>query len=111
MKRPAPSWPLRGCGCCAVQSRTEIFFLQVTSEKDVIQPLPFAPAGAATTIVNRDSVKVTEGGGGLNVFAEMPTIQEVARALNSLGATPRDMMAIFQELKRAKALQAELIVQ
>jgi len=38
-------------------------------------------------------------------------VQEVARALNSLGATPRDMMAIFQELKRAKALQAELIVQ
>lgn len=86
-------------------------FLQVTSEKDVIPALPLAPAGATATIVNRDSVKVTEGGGGLNVFAEMPTVQEVARALNSLGATPRDMMAIFQELKRAKALQAELIVQ
>ena len=29
--------------------------------------------------VNRDTVKVTENGGGLNVFAEMPTVQEVAR--------------------------------
>ncbi|MGE4551051.1 MAG: flagellar basal body P-ring protein FlgI [Opitutales bacterium] len=85
-------------------------FLQVTSEKEVIQPPPLAPAGATAVTVNRDTVKVTENGGGLNVFAEMPTVQEVARALNSLGATPRDMMAIFQELKTAKALQAELIV-
>ena len=85
-------------------------FLQVTSEKDVIQPPPLAPAAATTTTVNRDTVKVTENGGGLNVFAEMPTVQEVARALNSLGATPRDMMSIFQELKSAKALQADLIV-
>ena len=85
-------------------------FLQVTSEKEVIQPPPLAPAGTQAQTVNRDSVKITENGGGLNVFAEMPTVQEVAAALNSLGATPRDMMAIFQELKTAKALQADLIV-
>jgi flagellar P-ring protein precursor FlgI len=47
----------------------------------------------------------------MQVFPELPTVQDVAMALNTLGATPRDMMAIFQELKKAKALQAELIVQ
>jgi flagellar P-ring protein precursor FlgI len=40
---------------------------------------------------------------------EMPTVEKVAAALNALGATPRDMMSIFQAMKQAGALQAELI--
>jgi flagellar P-ring protein precursor FlgI len=36
-------------------------------------------------------------------------VEKVAAALNSLGATPRDMMSIFQAMKQAGALQAELI--
>ena len=35
-------------------------------------------------------------------------LEQVAAALNSLGVTPRDMMAIFQTMKQAGALQAEL---
>ncbi len=54
---------------------------------------------------------VTEGGGGLHVFPELPTVQEVSEALNSLGATPRDMMTIFSAMKEAGALQAELKMQ
>jgi flagellar P-ring protein precursor FlgI len=41
----------------------------------------------------------------------MPTVGEVARALNALGVTPRDMMTIFQTMKQAGALQAELVLQ
>lgn len=85
-------------------------YLAVSSVDELQGAGPFAPAGAAS-LVPRDVSKVTEQGGGLNVFPELPTVQEVARALNSLGATPRDMMSIFQQLKKAKALQAELIVQ
>ena len=40
---------------------------------------------------------------------ELPTVEKVAAALNALGATPRDMMSIFQAMKQAGALQAELI--
>jgi flagellar P-ring protein precursor FlgI len=40
----------------------------------------------------------------------MPTVEEVASALNSLGVTPRDVMAIFETMKQAGALQAELII-
>ena len=46
----------------------------------------------------------------LIALPEMPTVEKVASALNTLGATPRDMMAIFQAMKQAGALQAELIV-
>ena len=44
------------------------------------------------------------------VFNDMATAQDVAAALNALGVTPRDVMAIFQEIKEAGALQADLVV-
>jgi flagellar P-ring protein precursor FlgI len=41
---------------------------------------------------------------------ELPTVEKVAANLNSLGVTPRDMMAIFQAMKQAGALHAELVM-
>jgi flagellar P-ring protein precursor FlgI len=48
--------------------------------------------------------------GGFKVVEELPTIERLATALNSLGVSTREMMAIFQSLKRAGALQAELVI-
>ena len=84
-------------------------YLAVNKSPEVSQPGPLAEAGT-TQVVPRDVANVTERGGGLNVFPELPTVQEVSQALNSLGATPRDMMTIFHMLKAAEALQAELII-
>ena len=44
------------------------------------------------------------------LLPDMPTIEKVAAGLNAIGVTPRDMMAIFQAMKQAGALQAELIL-
>lgn len=41
-------------------------------------------------------------------FPAGASLGEVVRALNSMGVTPRDMIAIFQSIKAAGALQAEL---
>jgi flagellar P-ring protein precursor FlgI len=38
------------------------------------------------------------------------TLGELIKALNSLGATPRDLISIFNALKQAGALNAELVV-
>jgi flagellar P-ring protein precursor FlgI len=38
-------------------------------------------------------------------------VAELARALNALGVTPRDLIAIFQALKAAGALHAELVIE
>jgi flagellar P-ring protein precursor FlgI len=38
------------------------------------------------------------------------TVQDVAKALNSLKVAPRDIIAIFQALKEAGALKAELVI-
>jgi flagellar P-ring protein precursor FlgI len=35
-------------------------------------------------------------------------VEDLVKALNSLGATPKDLVAIFQAIKAAGALQAEL---
>ena len=37
-------------------------------------------------------------------------LSQVAKALNKIGATPRDIIAIFQALKQAGALRAELVI-
>jgi len=44
------------------------------------------------------------------VIPERVNAEELAKALNAIGATPRDMIAIFQSLKRVGALKAELEV-
>jgi flagellar P-ring protein precursor FlgI len=38
------------------------------------------------------------------------SVEELVRALSSIGATPRDVIAILQNLKNAGALQAEIEV-
>ena len=58
-----------------------------------------APEGIQPTDVT-GSVTVMDG----------TTVQSIANALNAIGARPRDMVAIFQALKRAGALHAELVI-
>jgi flagellar P-ring protein precursor FlgI len=53
---------------------------------------------------------VNEQKGSFKVVEEAPTIEKVAAALNALGVSTRDMMSIFQTMKRAGALQAELVL-
>jgi flagellar P-ring protein precursor FlgI len=58
------------------------------------------------------TVTAKEEGGQLNVL-NMPkgvSIGEIANALNSIGATPRDLIAIFQAIKASGAMQGELII-
>lgn len=69
-----------------------------------------ALAGAGTVLTNTTNTDVKEERSRMGVFEDQPTIQQVASALNALGLTTRDMMAIFQGMKRAGALQAELIM-
>lgn len=82
--------------------------ITVTSNQGVSQPNALA-AGRTVTTVNTQT-DVLEKSGALRVVEENPTIQQVAAALNALGLTTRDMMGIFQTMKRAGALQAELIL-
>lgn len=83
--------------------------ITVTSNLAVSQPAPFARAGQ-TAVVPSTQTAVNEVKGGFTVINEPPTIERLAAALNALGVSTRDLMAIFQSLKRSGALQAELII-
>ncbi len=73
------------------------------------QPAPFANAGS-TVVTPSTETNVREEKSSMVALPELPTVERVAAALNSLGVTPRDAMAIFQAMKQAGALHAELVI-
>ena len=82
--------------------------VRITTRLDVSQPLPYS-RGETKVVPNQD-VDVQEGTAKLVAMPEGTTLEAVASALNALGASPRDIIAIMQALKAAGALHAELII-
>jgi len=81
--------------------------IEIKEDTRVSQPLPFSPGGE--TVVTPDSkVQVQEGNNPIYLVNSGISIAAVVKALNALGVSPRDLIAIFQALKAAGALQAEL---
>ena len=84
--------------------------ITVTSNQGVSQPNAFSNGGT-TQQVQSTQTAVNESKGGFTIFnQDPPTIDRLAAALNALGVSTREMMAIFQTLKRSGALQAELVI-
>jgi len=82
--------------------------VSIASTLNVSQPN--ALAGGQTAVTPTTQTKVTEAKGKFSVVEDVPTIDRLAGALNALGVTTREMMAILQALKSAGALQAELVI-
>ena len=70
----------------------------------------FGNSAGTTEVLNSTTTDVNEQKGSFKLVEEAPTIEKVATALNALGVSTRDMMSIFQTMKRAGALQAELVL-
>jgi flagellar P-ring protein precursor FlgI len=83
--------------------------INIASTLDVSQPSPLSQAGE-TVVTPRTDTTVTENKASFIAIPELPTVEKIAQVMNSLGFTPRDMMAVFQAMKQAGALQAELII-
>ena len=81
----------------------------VEEKEQVSQPNPFSRTGS-TEKTQETNIKVVEKRSKLEVVPNGASVAELARGLNSMGLTPRDIIAIFQALKKAGALQAELRV-
>ena len=80
----------------------------INSTSAVSQPAPFS-AGQTRTVDKAD-ISITAQGGALTRLPASATLADVVKALNSLGATPQDLVVILQAMKSAGALQAELEV-
>ncbi len=84
-------------------------FILTTETPEVSQPAPYSRLGV-TAVVPRTQINAVEPRNRLVVVPRTVTVAELARALNALGVSPRDLISIFQALKQAGALHAELVI-
>jgi flagellar P-ring protein FlgI len=95
-------------GISAVAISQGSLVVKVQETAIVSQPTAqFSDAGT-TEVIPDTIVGVEETGGYLIPVNRAVTIAELAKTLNAIGATPRDLIAIFNALKKAGALQARL---
>lgn len=93
-------------GNCAVAHGNLTVSIQI--DPSVSQPNPLGQG--QTAVVERAQVEVKSDKSGLVVLPNAASLSDVVRALNAVGATPIDLLAILQALKAAGALKAELEV-
>ena len=86
--------------------------ISVKNTVNVSQPsAPLIGSAAGQTTVTEDvQTEAKEQESRLVVVDETVTLGEVVRALNAVGVTPRDLVAILSALRAAGALQANLDV-
>jgi flagellar P-ring protein FlgI len=80
----------------------------INSTPTVSQPGPLS--GGQTVVGEQADIQIKQEGGGLALVPGGAKLEDIVKALNALGATPQDLVAILQALKAAGALRAELEV-
>ncbi len=82
--------------------------ISISSTPVISQPGPLS--GGQTVVTEQATIEVRQEPGMLIQLPAAPKLADVVRALNTLGATPQDLLAILQAIKAAGALNAELEV-
>jgi len=82
--------------------------ITISSTPVISQPNPLSQG--QTVVAERSSIQINQEPGNVIQMPPSPQLADVVRALNSLGATPGDLLAILQAIKAAGALNAELEV-
>ena len=80
----------------------------ITENYGVSQPNPFA--AGSTQVVPHSSIDIRQQKAHMFKFPAGVNLDQIVRAVNSVGATPSDLVAILEALKEAGALHAQLIV-
>lgn len=80
--------------------------ISIEQEAEVTQPAPFSVG--STVVTKNASVDVDEERANTIVLDATANVSDVVGALNSVGATPRDIISILQAIKASGALHAEL---
>ena len=83
--------------------------VSISSTPQVSQPNALS-TGGQTVVTEKTNIQIKQEPGILMQLPASPQLADVVRALNALGATPQDLLAILQAIKAAGALNAELEV-
>jgi flagellar P-ring protein precursor FlgI len=82
--------------------------VSVSEDFEVSQPGAFA--GGQTVVTPESAIEVEEETNPMFVFDPGVTLDELVRAVNQVGASPADLVAILEALERAGSLQAQLVL-
>ena len=82
--------------------------LTVKEFAEVSQPAPFSKG--STVVIPDTELAIEEEDARFILMEQGVSVGDVAAGLNAIGATPRDVITIFEAIKAAGALQAELII-
>jgi flagellar P-ring protein FlgI len=82
--------------------------VRIDEQQQVVQPAPFS--NGETALERRSGVSVEEEKRPMFLLAPGPRLADVVKAVNAIGASPADLVAILEALKEAGALKAELII-
>ncbi|MGY4394888.1 flagellar P-ring protein precursor FlgI [Sphingomonas sp. UYAg733] len=82
--------------------------VRIDEQERVVQPEPFSQGQTAKE--QKSGVGVEEERRPMFLIEPGPKLADVVKAVNAIGASPADLVAILEALKEAGALKAELIV-
>lgn len=80
----------------------------INTEPVISQPAPFSRG--ETVVTAQSQIEIRQQPGEVMLLKGSASLADVVKALNSIGATPQDLLAILQALKASGALRAELEV-
>lgn len=80
--------------------------VRIAKETEVTQPEPYSMG--STVVTKEETTEVEEATANSIVLPATANVNDIVGALNSVGATPRDIISILQAIKAAGALHAEL---
>ncbi|MEZ6195518.1 MAG: flagellar basal body P-ring protein FlgI [Planctomycetota bacterium] len=81
----------------------------ISEAPEAVPSAPFTN-GPGATVVPRSEVRIEEESSGLQIVKGGESIARLSQSLDALGASPRQLIAILQQMKTAGALHAELVV-
>ena len=82
--------------------------VRIDEQQRISQPAPFSKG--ETTLEQKSAVDVEEEKRPMFLLQPGPKLADVVKAVNAIGASPADLVAILEALKQAGALKAELII-
>ena len=82
--------------------------VRIDEKQTVVQPAPFS--NGVTANEQKSGVQVDEEKKPMFLLAPGPKLADIVKAVNAIGASPSDLVAILEALKEAGALKAELII-
>lgn len=94
-------------GACAIAHGN--LSISISSTPVISQPNALS-TGGQTVVTEKANIEIKQEAGKLIQVPAAAQLADVVKALNSLGATPQDLLAILQAIKSAGALNAELEV-